>query len=107
MLLLLLLRHLLLILLFDPLQLVRNNRPNTPRIVIVDVGRKAAELFFPPSILVIARALCNCQLLNKLSEGTDLTLYSIVLGNNAPKRTYFVDVASEEGLGMVELGLEL
>ena len=40
-----LLHHLLLILLFDPLQLVGSDSPTTPRIVVVDLGRRAAELF--------------------------------------------------------------
>jgi len=47
------------------------------------------------------------SLLNKLSEGADLMLYSIMLSNNALERMYFVNMACEGGLGMVELGLEL
>lgn len=60
-----------------------------------------------PSILIIARAPGSRRLLNKLPEGTDLTLDSVVLGNNALKCTYFVDVARKGGLGIVELGLKL
>jgi hypothetical protein len=59
-----------------------------------------------PSILIIARALRGCCLLNKLPEDTDLTLDSVVLGDNSLERTYFVDVAHEGGLGIMEVGLE-
>jgi hypothetical protein len=38
---------------------------------------------------------------------TYLMLDSVVLGDNFLERTYFVDVTCEEGLGIVELGLEL
>jgi len=74
--------------------------------------QSASELFFPsfltiPSILIIARALRSCHLLNKLPEGTYLTLDSVMLGDNSLERTYFVDVAREGGSGIVELGLEL
>jgi hypothetical protein len=72
-LLLFLLRHLFLVLLFDPLQLVRNDGTNTPRIVIVNLGRRTTELFFPfvlaiPSVPTMTRALRDRDLLNKLPE---------------------------------------
>jgi hypothetical protein len=54
-----------------------------------------------PPIHIITRALHSCLLVNKLPEGTDF-----MLGDIALKCTYIVDVACE-GLGIMELGLEL
>ena len=80
--------------------------------IFVDLGRHTARVFFPfllaiPSILIIARALHGRCLLNKVPEDADLTLDSVVLGDNTLERTCFVDVARAGGLDIVELGLEL
>ena len=89
---------------------MRDDRPNTPRIVVVGLSRCSTELFsflaISPTI-IIARALLSHHLLKKLPENADLTLDSVVISDNAFERMYFVDVAREGGLGIMELGLDL
>jgi hypothetical protein len=80
--------------------------------VVDDLDRRAPGLFFAflltiRPIYIIARALRSCRFPNKLPEGIGLTLDGVMLGDNAPECVYFVDVAREEELGIVELGLEL
>jgi hypothetical protein len=52
-------------------------------------------------ILTITRAFRGRHLLHKLPEYADLTLDSIVLGNNPLERTHFIGAHREGGLGIV------
>lgn len=91
---------------------MRDDRLNTPRIVVVGLGKRTAELFsfflaISPTIIV-ARTLLSRQLFNKLLEDAGLTLDSVVLSDDAFQCTYFVNVArGGGGMGIMELGLEL
>ena len=84
---------------------MRNDGTNTSRIIIVDLDRHTTKLFFPfflaiPSVITITQALRG-RLLNQLPEYTGFTRDSVVPGDNSLKRTRFIDMACEGGLGIM------
>jgi hypothetical protein len=110
----LLLRELLLVHLIDPLQLMRHNRADTPRVVIVIISPPHSKIVrliplpplpmhgFPSTPRRGTRSL-----LHERPQYPNLALDSVVLRKDALKCTYFVKVVSEGCWGVVKLRLEI
>src|ERR1700729_1869789 len=99
-----LLLHLLLVLLFN----LSNSCGTMLRVLLESsllTSADTTKLFFPfflaiPSVITITQALRG-RLLNQLPEYTGFTRDSVVPGDNSLKRTRFIDMACEGGLGIM------